>query len=224
MNDPMGRVVIADDHHVVRQGLRALIEQFGDMSVVGEASDGLEAIELVKDLSPDVIVMDLAMPRLGGSQATARIQEMDVATRVLVLSMYADLTLVQDALRHGARGYLLKNCVQEELHLALQAAMQGQVYLSPVISRELVEHFLAMKPQEKDLSLADRLTAREREVLQLVVEGHTNASISHILTISPRTVEKHRANLMEKLAVHDLAGLISMAIRHDLVILPDYPT
>ncbi len=220
MNDPMGRVVIADDHHVVRQGLRALIEQFGDMSVVGEASDGLEAIELVKDLSPDVIVMDLAMPRLGGCQATARIQEMDVATRVLVLSMYADLSLVQDALRHGARGYLLKSCVQEELHLALQAAMQGQVYLSPVISRELVEHFLAMKPQEKDLSLADRLTAREREVLQLVVEGHTNASISQILTISPRTVEKHRASLMEKLAVHDLAGLIYMAIRHDLVILP----
>lgn len=213
----MIRVIVADDHHLVRQGIRALLEKAGDIQVIGEAGDGQEAVELVEQLSPDVLVLDVAMPRMDGIQATERIQALDTFTRVVILSMYSDKALVRRALQSGARGYLLKHSVTEELLLAIRAATRGEIYLSPEISKSMVADFLQTEtePPQQDL----QLTTRELEVLQLVSEGHTNRSIGETLHVSVKTVEKHRANLMAKLEVNDLAGLIRVAIKRGLVIL-----
>jgi DNA-binding NarL/FixJ family response regulator len=211
------RVIVADDHHLVRQGIRALLEKADDIEVVGEAADGQEAVELVERLIPDVLVMDMAMPRLSGNQAIGRVRALRVATQVVILSMYSDETLVRQALRDGARGYLLKRSVTEELLLAIRAASQGEIYLSPAISRPIVAGLLTLQADTDASSPFERLTSREREVLQLISEGHTNKAIALVLKVSVKTVEKHRANLMSKLNVHDLAGLIRVAIQHGLV-------
>ena len=217
----MIRVIVADDHHLVRQGIRALLEKADDIEVVGEAADGQEAVELVEQLVPDVLVMDMAMPRLSGNQAIGRVRALGVATRVVILSMYSDETLVGQALRNGARGYLLKRSVTEELLLAIRAASRGEIYLSPAISRSIVADFLMLQADAEASNPFERLTSREREVLQLISEGHTNKAIAQVLKVSVKTVEKHRANLMSKLNVHDLAGLIRMAIQHGLVLLDE---
>jgi DNA-binding NarL/FixJ family response regulator len=211
------RVIVADDHHLVRQGIRALLEKADGIEVVGEAADGQEAVELVERLVPDVLVMDMAMPRLSGNQALGRVRALGVATQVVILSMYSDETLVRQALRNGARGYLLKRSVTEELLLAIRAASQGEIYLSPAISRPIVAGLLTLQADTDASSPFERLTSREREVLQLISEGHTNKAIALVLQVSVKTVEKHRANLMSKLNVHDLAGLIRVAIKHGLV-------
>jgi len=211
------RVIIADDHHLVRQGIRALLEKADGIEVVGEAADGQEAVELVERLVPDVLVMDIAMPRLSGNQAVGRVRALRVATQVVILSMYSDETLVRQALRNGARGYLLKRSVTEELLLAIRAASRGEIYLSPAISRPIVAGLLTLQTDADASSPFERLTSREREVLQLISEGHTNKAIALVLRVSVKTVEKHRANLMSKLNVHDLAGLIRVAIKHGLV-------
>ena len=215
----MIRVVLVDDHHLVRQGIRALLEKAHDIEVVGEAADGREAVELVERMAPDVLVLDIAMPRLDGIQALGLVRALDVATQVVILSMYSDATLVRQALRNGARGYLLKRSVTEELLLAIRAAHRGGIYLSPSISQSLVADCLKGGANAEPDSPFDRLTPREREVLQLVADGRTNAAIARLLQVSVRTVEKHRANLMAKLNVHDLPGLVRMAIRHQLVFL-----
>jgi DNA-binding NarL/FixJ family response regulator len=215
------RVIVADDHHLVREGIRALLERADDIEVVGEAADGREAVELVQRLTPDVLVMDIAMPRLDGAQATERVCALGVATQVVILSMHSDETLVRQTLRSGARGYLLKRSVTEELLLAVRAAARGEIYLSPAISVSLLEEFLAVQADSEGLRPFDRLTSREREVLQLVAEGHTNTAIAQILKVSAKTVEKHRASLMSKLRVHDMAGLIRIAIKHGLVFLEE---
>jgi DNA-binding NarL/FixJ family response regulator len=209
----MIRVIVADDHHLVRQGIRALLEKASDIQVIAEAADGREAVELVERLAPEVLVTDIAMPRLDGIQAAKQIQDLGLATRVVILSMYSDEALVRRALRNGARGYLLKRSVSEELWLAVRAASQGEIYLSPPISKSVLGDFF----QAEENSVFDRLTPREREVLQLIAEGHTNKAIAQILKISVKTVEKHRANLMGALNVHDLAGLVRIAIDHGLV-------
>ena len=219
--EPVIRVIVADDHHLVRQGIRALLEKADDIEVVGEAADGQEAVELVEQLVPDVLVMDMAMPRLSGNQAIGRVRALGVATRVVILSMYSDETLVGQALRNGARGYLLKRSVTEELLLAIRAASRGEIYLSPAISRSIVADFLMLQADAEASNPFERLTSREREVLQLISEGHTNKAIAQVLKVSVKTVEKHRANLMSKLNVHDLAGLIRMAIQHGLVLLDE---
>jgi DNA-binding NarL/FixJ family response regulator len=211
----MIRVIIADDHHLVRQGIRALLEKANDIQVIAEAADGREAIELVERLAPDVLVMDIAMPRLDGIQATKQIQDLGLATQVVILSMYSDEALVRRVLRNGARGYLLKRSVSEELWLAIRAASRGEIYLSPPISKSVVDGLF--RAEVKENSMFDRLTPREREVLQLIAEGHTNKAIAQILKISVKTVEKHRANLMGALNVHDVAGLVRIAIDHGLV-------
>jgi DNA-binding NarL/FixJ family response regulator len=213
------RVIVADDHHLVRQGIRALLEKADDIEVVGEAAHGQEAVELVKRLAPDVLVMDIAMPRLNGNQALGRVRALGVAPQVVILSMYSDETLVRQALRNGAKGYLLKRSVTEELLLAVRAASRGEIYLSPAISRSIVADFLTLHADADAASPFERLTPREREVLQLIAEGHTNNAIAQILKLSVKTVEKHRSNLMSKLNVHDLAGLIRVAIKHRLVFL-----
>jgi DNA-binding NarL/FixJ family response regulator len=211
----MIRVIIADDHHLVRQGIRALLEKASDIQVIAEAADGREAVELVERLAPEVLVMDIAMPRLDGIQATRQIQDLGLATQVVILSMYSDEALVRRALRNGARGYLLKRSVSEELWLAVRAASRGETYLSPPISKSILDSLFQAEVEQN--SVFDRLTPREREVLQLIAEGHTNKAIAQILQISVKTVEKHRANLMSALNVHDLAGLVRIAIDHGLV-------
>lgn len=218
--EPVIRVIVADDHHLVRQGIRALLEKADDIEVVGEAADGQEAVELVERLVPEVLVMDIAMPRLDGNQAVGRVRALGVATQVVILSMYSDETLVRQALQNGAKGYLLKRSVTEELLLAVRAASRGEIYLSPAVSRLVVADFLKLQADADASSPFERLTSREREVLQLISEGHTNDAIALVLKVSVKTVEKHRANLMSKLNVHDLAGLIRVAVKHGLV-LPD---
>ena len=215
------RVVVADDHHLVRQGIRALLEKAEDIEVVGEAEDGQEAVELVEWLAPDVLVLDIAMPRLNGSQALGRVRALGVATQVVILSMYSEETLVRQALQNGAKGYLLKQSVAEELLLAVRAASQGEIYLSPAISGSVVAGFLTLQTDADGANPRRRLTRREREVLQLISEGHTNKAIAQILKVSAKTVEKHRANLMSKLNVHNLAGLVRAGIKHGLILIEE---
>ena len=219
--EPVIRVIVADDHHLVRQGIRALLEKADGIEVVGEAADGQKAVELVERLAPDVLVMDIAMPRLGGIQAVRRVRALGMATQVIILSMYSDETLVRQALRNGARGYLLKRSVTEELLVAIRAASRGEIYLSPAVSRSIVADYLTLQKDAGACSPFERLTPREREVLQLISEGHTNSAIAQVLKIGMKTVEKHRANLMSRLNAHDLAGLIRAAIKHGMIFLDE---
>ena len=216
----MIRIVIAEDRNLVRQGIRALLEQSGEVQVVAEAATGEEAIQSVKEHQPDVIVMDLSMPRLDGAQAAERIIDMKLSTQIIILSMHADTTMVQQLLRRGVKGYLLKDAVTEELMLAVHSVSQGKLFLSPTISDSVMNMLLSPADNTAE-SAAGLLTPREREVLQLVAEGHTNNAIAGILSISVKTVEKHRANLMTKLEVNDLASLIRESIKHGLILLDE---
>jgi two-component system response regulator NreC len=215
------RVMLADDHHLVRQGLRALLEKADDLKIVGEAADGQIAVELVERLTPDVLLMDIAMPRLNGIQALARITALGLPTRVVMLSMHSEAPLIQQALRAGARGYLLKRSMGEELLLAIRAAYDGELYLSPGISATIVDTLLDMGGSEGRVNFFELLSPREREILQLIVEGYTNTAIAEQLHVSVKTIDKQRASLMSKLGVHDLAGLIRTAIKHNLVTLDE---
>jgi len=213
----MIRVVVADDHNLVRQGIRALLEKADDIEVVGEAEDGMEAVELVQRTLPDIVVMDISMPRLNGTQATQRIQALRLPTRVVMLSMYAEESLVRQALRLGAQAYVLKRAVADELLLAIRAAKNGDTYLSPPIAGSILREFLASAPPAEDASAYDRLSPREKEVLQLIGEGHKNQEIAQALVVSVKTVEKHRASLMSKLDIHDMANLIRVALKEGLI-------
>ncbi len=209
----MIRVIIADDHHLVRQGLRALLENSHEVEVIGEASTGFEAVEQVEKLQPDVVVMDLSMPRLDGVQAATRILELKSRTEVVIVSMHSDTAIVQNLVRRGVKGYLLKDALATELMFAIRSASAGKLYLSPTISEAVMN--MLMTPSGEDVVVD--LTPREREVLQLVAEGHTNTSIANVLNISVKTVEKHRANLMNKMEADDLATLIRVAIKRHLI-------
>jgi DNA-binding NarL/FixJ family response regulator len=213
----MIRVILADDHHLVRRGIHALLEKADDIDVIGEAEDGQAAIELVERLKPDVLVIDIAMPRLNGIQATERVRALGFATRVVILSMHSRPLLVRQALRNGAKGYLLKRSVTEELLLAVRAASRNETYLSSEVSGIIVDDFLIHQVETEKASPFDQLTPREREVMQLIAEGRTNNGIAQLLSVSVKTVEKHRANLMAKLDVHDVAGLTRIAIEQGLV-------
>ena len=217
----MIRVIIADDHHLVRKGIRALLGEVDDIEVVGEAATGQEAVELVRQVEPHVVVMDLSMPRMDGTQASEQILSMDIPVEVVILSMHSDTIIAQQLLREGVKGYLLKNSIADELPLAIRSASAGRVYLSPAISDSVLNTL--MMPQQGDLpeSPSELLTPREREVLQLIAEGHTNNAIADILTISVKTVEKHRASLMSKLDVHDLPTLMRISIKHGLIFLDE---
>jgi DNA-binding NarL/FixJ family response regulator len=216
----MIRVIIAEDHNLVRQGLRALLEQTGEIEVDGEAATGQEAIERTEQLKPEVILIDLSMPRMDGAQAAERIIALDTPTKVVIVSMHADTTMVQQLLRRGVKGYLLKDAITEELLLAVRSASEGKIYISPTISGSVMSMLFSPSPGEAE-SIADLLTPREREVLQLVAEGNTNTNIADTLSISIKTVEKHRANLMSKLAVNDLPSLIRVAIKHNLIFMDE---
>jgi len=215
----MIRVVIADDHHLVRQGIRALLEKSDDIQVTGEAADGHAALELVRTLQPEVLVLDIALPQLNGVETARRVASERLNTRVLILSMYGDETLVRQTLRYGARGYLLKQSVVEELLEAVRTIHQGGLFLSSKFPPSVRAACLNPETNTSFLSAIERLTSREREVLQLVAEGDTSKAIALKLGLSEKTIEKHRSHLMKKLDVHDTAGLVRTAIKHRVTFL-----
>ena len=216
----MIRVLIADDHHLVRAGTRALLEKSSEIEVVGEAQDGLTALEMTEKLKPDVLVMDIAMPRLNGIQALERIG-VSARTQVVVLSMYSNEILVRRALQNGAKGYLLKESVSEELLLAIMAASRGATYLSPAISEAILMDVWTTPHQPSIPGKHNPLTPREMEVLQLIFDGFTNSRIASSLNISIKTVERHRAKLMAKLDAHNTAELIRSGLKAGLLVLDD---
>lgn len=217
----MIRALIADDHNLVRQGIRALLEKSDDIQVVGEAEDGQQALDLAKQLKPDVIVMDHSMPRLNGTQAAEQIRAERLPCQVIMLSMYSDETLVRQALRSGVKGYLLKWSVVEELLLAIRAACRGETFISSQLSGVFLADVLAQKSDPDKRSPYGRLSAREIQVLKLIAEGCTNNAIAQAMEISVKTVEKHRKSLMAKLDVHDTAALVRLALKHGLVFLDE---
>ena len=212
----MTKIVLADDHHVVRQGLRSLLEAESDFSVIGEAGDGLEVTQLVERLRPDVLVLDLMMPSLNGLEVTRQVSQRSPRTHVVILSMHANEAYVLEALRAGAVAYVLKESTSAELVRAVREAVAGRRYLSPPLSERAIEAYM-QKAESATLDPYETLTAREREVLHLVAEGHTNAEIADRLFISRRTVETHRANLMRKLGLRTQTDLISYALRRGIL-------
>ena len=208
----MIRILIADDHGVVAEGLKSLVEAQTDMEVVGVVGDGREAVRLARDAQPDVVVMDLSMPELNGADATRAILQRDPKCRVIVLSMYAEREYVRRALKAGAAGYVVKRSAAKELVDAIRAVHAGQRYLSPRVADVVIDDYT----EERDDPLS-RLSAREREVLQLLAEGRTGAEIAQRLSLSQKTVETYRARLVEKLGIRDVAGLVRFAIQRGLV-------
>lgn len=212
----MIRVILVEDHALVRAGLRALLERAGDIHVLGEASNGQEGVEMTKSLKPDVVIMDIMMPRLNGIQAAEHIQNLKLPANVLLLSMYSEEGLVHQALQSGAKGYVLKTSVSEELLEAVRIVARGETYLSTAVSTILVESAFHHSTSQSNNPL-DNLSPREKEILQLIAEEYTSIEIANLLTISEKTVEKHRANLMEKLHVRNLAGVVRLAIKYGLI-------
>ena len=207
------RVLLADDHTLVRAGIRALLAAMPGVEVIGEAADGEAAVQLALSLQPDVILMDIAMKGMNGLQATARLHDALPAARVIILSMHATGDYLQQALRAGAVGYMLKDAATLELQLALAAVARGDTYLSPAVSAQIVEGFLQHdKPANQVV-----LTPRQDEILRLIANGQSTKEIAFQLNLSGKTVDTHRAQLMDRLAIHDVAGLVRYAIRNGLV-------
>jgi DNA-binding NarL/FixJ family response regulator len=215
----MIRVLLADDHTIVRQGVRLCLEAMGDIEVVAEAEDGLAAVQLTLQLRPDVAVVDLTMPRLNGVEAIRQIRRDVPSTEVVVLSVHDSEAYVVQALRAGAAGYVLKRNAATELAAAIRAAHDGQAYLHPSIARRVIDDYLSRIHASEDglTEPHERLTPREREVLQLAAEGHTTRAIAGLLCLSTKTVEHHRASLMTKLGLHGQTELVRYAIRAGLV-------
>jgi DNA-binding NarL/FixJ family response regulator len=207
-------VLVADDHALVRAGIRALLERIPNLTVVAEASDGREAVELVGKQQPDIALMDIAMPNLSGLEATRQIVISWPKVRVIVLSMHASEEYVWQALRAGARGYLLKGASLAELELALTSVVKGEVYLSPPLSQQAIMEYLQRTGHERTI---ERLTVRQREILRLIASGESTKKIALKLNISVKTVEAHRAQIMERLNIHDVPGLVRYAIKTGLV-------
>ena len=209
-------IVLADDHKVLRQGLRAILEGEGALRIIGEAGNGLEALRLVERLRPNVLVLDLMIPELSGLEVTRQLKKRVPKSRVVILSMHSDKSYVLEALRNGAAGYVLKDSSADELIKAVREAAENRRYLGPPLSDSAVNAYL----RQADGATADpydTLSSREREVLQLVAEGHTNTAIGRRLFISPRTVEIHRANMMNKLDLHNQTDLIRYALKRGII-------
>jgi DNA-binding NarL/FixJ family response regulator len=209
------RIVIADDHALFRAGLRALLREMPGVQVIAEAGNGDEAVALARQHRPDVVVMDISMKGLNGLDAAARIKASVSATRVIVLSMHDTEDYVAQALRAGASAYLLKDSAEPELELALSAVMRGETYLSPRVSKPVVDAYV--RRSGADGSPLPALTARQREILQLIAEGHSTKRIAGKLSVSVKTIDAHRAQIMERLQIHDVPGLVRYAIRNGLV-------
>jgi DNA-binding NarL/FixJ family response regulator len=206
------RIVLADDHAVVRQGFRLILAAQPDMEVVGEAADGRQAVELADSFKPDVLVMDVAMPGLNGIEATRRVSRLAPRTRILALSMHKDSIYVREILRAGARGYLLKDSIDQDLLAAVRALARGDGYLSPAVSEAVLTDYRKHVTNPLDL-----LTSREREVLQMIAEGRTNKEIASALNLSVYTIDAHRGRIMEKLNLHSTGELVRFAMRNGLI-------
>jgi len=209
-------IVLADDHPVVRQGLRALLEAETDFRLIGEAGDGLEAVQLAERLCPNVLVLDLMMPGLNGLEVARRVSQRTPQTRIVILSMYASEAYVLEAMKNGAAGYVLKDSTAADLVKAIREVAAGRRYLSSPLSERAIEVYIE-SAKATTLDLYDTLTTREREVFQMVMEGRTNAEIAARLMISPRTVETHRANLTRKLGLRTQTELIRYALRRGIL-------
>lgn len=208
------RILLADDHTVLRSGLRALLAAQGDLEVAGEAADGGEALRLAQTLKPDVVVMDIGMPGVGGIDATARIRRELPSTKVLILSMHDDQGYLRQALRAGASGYVLKKAADTELLAAIRAAARGEVFLDPSLAKGFVEDVVLPKAQEPEIPA---LSDREREVLHLLARGHTNQQVADRLCIGVKSVETYKARLMDKLGLKGRAELVRYALMHGLL-------
>jgi len=209
------RVLLADDHALVRAGIRALMEKIPSVEVVGEAGTGREALELVRSTLPSIVLMDIAMTELGGLEALPRITKDFPSVKVIILSAHANEEYVIRALREGASGYMLKDSATTELELAINSVTQGKIYLSPSISRTVIDDYL--QRVSGAVSPLEQLTSRQREILQLIAEGKNAKEIAADLDVSIKTVESHRLQLMDRLDIHDIPGLVRYAIRSGLV-------
>jgi len=212
----MIRILIADDHGIVRTGLKLLLDRVSEMEVVGEAADGREAVRLAAELQPDIVIMDIAMPLLNGLQAAQAIRE-NAPTGVIFVTMHTDESYILKALDAGARGYLLKDNADEDIERAIRAVAAGKPYFSPAISRALLAEDVRLMRKRGVQDSYDLLTEREREVLQLLAEGKSNKEAAAVLNLSPYTVETHRTNMMQKLGLHNTAEIVLYAVRKGII-------
>lgn len=211
------RVLLADDHTILREGLRALLQSSPELEVIGEASDGHEAVQMANQLAPDVVLIDLSMPRINGTEAIELMRKRNPSLRIIALTVHRTEEYVRATLDAGANGYVLKDDTRNELISAIHAVVQGKTYLSPSICGQLVNCYLEPGSGNTMSSSWDNLTLREREVIKLIAEGNTNKMIARLLSISVKTVEKHRGNLMKKLGLHSASKITAYAIEHRLV-------
>ncbi|MCC6859806.1 MAG: response regulator transcription factor [Bryobacterales bacterium] len=211
------RILLADDHTVMRAGLRALLERQPDMAVVAEAEDGRQAVELAARHAPDVVVMDIAMPGLNGIEAARQVAARNSGTSVVILSMHSDESYVLRALRSGARAYLLKDSAAADLILAIRSVREGKSFFSPAVSKTLLEEYVRQLQARGAEDSYELLTGRERELLQLFAEGKSNKDVANLLNLSPYTVETHRGHIMQKLGLHGVPDLILYAVRKGLI-------
>jgi DNA-binding NarL/FixJ family response regulator len=211
------RAFLADDHSVVREGLRFILEAQGDITVVGEAGDGRQTVKMVKEMCPDVVVMDIAMPELNGIEATSQIRDACPRTQVVILSMYSSAEHIYRALKAGARGYLLKESAGAELVVAVRTVHAGRRYLCEKIDQIVIDEYVSQRRLAEAASPLERLSPREKEILQLVVEGKSSAVIAETLHLSPKSVDTYRSRLMHKLGIRDLPSLVKFAIQQGLI-------
>ena len=211
------RILIADDHGIVRKGLRLQLEQNANFQVIGEATDGRDAVRLTEELKPDVVIMDIAMPNLNGIQATAQIVKRNLQTGVIILSMHSDESYLIRALTAGAKGYLLKDSADVDLYRAVQVVAQGKPFFSPAIANTLLEDYMRQLQQRGLQDSYDLLTDREKEILQLLAEGRSNKEVAVSLNLSPNTVDTHRTRIMQKLDLHSSAEIVLYAVRKKII-------
>ena len=211
------RILLADDHGIVRRGLKSLLESQPGLSVIGEAADGLEALRLCSELSPDLLIIDISMPLMNGIEVASRAQKLEAAPGVIILSMHADESYIMRALAAGARGYLVKDATDEDLIPAVRAVAAGKPFFSPTVAAVLMEDYVRQLRARGLSDSYDLLTVREREILQLLAEGRSNKEVAALLDVGLSTVETHRANLMQKLNLHNTAEIVLYAVRKGII-------
>jgi DNA-binding NarL/FixJ family response regulator len=211
------RILIAEDHSLLREGLRSMISAVPNFEVVGEARDGKEAVQVALHLQPDVIMMDLSMPSMSGIEATVQIKRRNPQIKIIALTVYKSAEYVQEALKAGVDGYVLKDSTYAELVTAIQSVLDGKKFLSPDVAGQVVNRYLTGAPVDKTVSLWDKLTIRERSIIKLVAEGRTNRAAAEYLNVSPKTIEKHRASLMQKLGLKNATDLVLLALKQGWV-------